>query len=252
MTAAAPLVAVAHGSRDPAAAGTAAALAGQLRAQAPGLDVRIAFLDLAAPRVGDALAALAAEGHEQAVLVPLLLGRAYHARVDIPRLVAEANTGLRRLRVALAEVLGPDEQLETAAAARLAEAGVDTRDDSLGVLLASAGSSHEPANAAVRAVAERWAARSRWAGCRAAFAAAAEPDAASGIARLRARGARRIAVASWFLAPGLLPDRINRAALAADPAARLAAPLGPHPLVARVVLDRYREALRPAELRLAG
>jgi sirohydrochlorin ferrochelatase len=59
-------------------------------------------------------------------------------------------------------------------------------------------------------------------------------------------------VASWFLAPGLLPDRVDRAALAADSGVSLAAPLGPHPLVARVVLERYRQALRPAEVRLAG
>ncbi|HEY0641717.1 MAG TPA: hypothetical protein VGD67_29160, partial [Pseudonocardiaceae bacterium] len=54
------------------------------------------------------------------------------------------------------------------------------------------------------------------------------------------RGARRIAVASWFLGPGRLTDRI--AAAAADAGAVLAEPLGADPDLAQVVLDRFDAA----------
>ncbi|MGH3761388.1 CbiX/SirB N-terminal domain-containing protein, partial [Actinophytocola sp.] len=57
-----------------------------------------------------------------------------------------------------------------------------------------------------------------------------------------ARGARRIAVASWFLAPGRLPDRVAAQARAADPSAIVADPLGPDPSLAELVLDRYAAA----------
>jgi sirohydrochlorin ferrochelatase len=234
-----PLVAVAHGSRDPRSAATVAALLEVVRAKGFGLDVRAAFLDLSAPRLGDVLAALHGAGHDEAVVVPLLLGNAFHARVDVPALVAEATARLPRLSVSVAEVLGPDRRLEAVALRRLVAAGARPDDPRLGVVLAGAGSSHPPANAAVSTVARRWAARHPWAGALAAFAAATGPDVPTAIRQLRARGARRIAVASWFLAPGRLPDRVIDAA---GSGALVADPLGADPELAELILDRYEAA----------
>src|SRR5262245_62074838 len=110
-----PLVAVAHGSRDPRSAATVTALLAEVRVRHPDLGLCAALLELSAPRVLDVLAALAAEGHREAVIVPLLLGAAYHARVDLPSLVAEAHSRLPRLSVSVADVLGPDERLSDVA-----------------------------------------------------------------------------------------------------------------------------------------
>ncbi|HEX6358213.1 sirohydrochlorin chelatase [Actinophytocola sp.] len=241
-----PLVAVAHGSRDPRSAATIAALLDVVRAQRPDLDVRAAFLELSAPRLPDVLAGLAAEGHRDAVIVPLLLGAAYHARVDLPSLVAEVHARLPRLTVTVSEVLGPDERfpsgacganiLSAVALRRLAATGVALDDPTLGVVLAGAGSSHAPANAAVAAVAASWAHRFP---TRAAFASMADPSVPEAVAALRADGASRIAVASWFIAPGRLPDKV---AALAGPDALVAEPLGPAPELAALVVDRYTEA----------
>ncbi|MBW4720888.1 sirohydrochlorin chelatase [Saccharothrix obliqua] len=231
------LVAVAHGSRDPRSAATVHALLDVVRALRPALDVRGSFLDLSAPRLGDVLRAVRGDGHRSAVVVPLLLGKAFHARVDVPGAVAEARAP--SLDVTIADVLGPDPRLESAALRRLASVGVASGDAGVGVVLAGAGSSHAPANALVTSIARRWAAGSGWAGVEAAFASTAAPDVPTAAARLRARGARRIAVASWFLAPGLLPDRV--AALAGD--AAIAPPLGADPEVAELVLHRYDAAV---------
>jgi sirohydrochlorin ferrochelatase len=242
-----PLVAVAHGSRDPRSAATVTRLLARARSIRPDVDIRGAFLDLSAPRLGDVLTALHGQGHREAVVVPLLLGHAYHARVDVPALITEATARLPRLSVAVGDVLGPDPRLEQVAFARLLATGARPDDAGLGVVLAGAGSSHPPANAAVSAVARRWAARHGWAGAVAAFAAAADPGVPAAIRSLRARGARRIAVASWFLAPGRLPDRITALARAADPAALVAGPLGAATPLAELLLDRYDEALAGAE-----
>jgi sirohydrochlorin ferrochelatase len=236
-----PLVAVAHGSRDPRSAATIAALVGVVRERAPALDVRTAFLDLSAPRLPDVLAALHGDGHRDVVVVPLLLGKAFHARVDLPSTVAEASARLPRLSVSVSGVLGPDPRLPSVALRRLRAAGARIGDPSLGVILAAAGSSHAPANLAVSTVASSWASLG-WAGVEAAFASTAQPDVPAAAAALRARGARRIAVASWFLAPGRLPDRIAAQAVAADPSAIVAEPLGPDPALADLVLDRYTAA----------
>lgn len=244
-----PLIAVAHGSRDPRSATTVTALLDVVRALNPAVDVRAAFLDLSAPRLGDVLRTVHGEGHRHAVVVPLLLGKAFHARVDVPGAVAEVQRQFPRLSVTVADVLGPDPWLESAALRRLAEAGVRPADRTTGIVLAGAGSSHAPANAAVAAIAARWAARSGWAGVEPAFASAGGPDVPTAIARLRAQGASRVAVASWFLAPGLLPDRITARTLELAPDAPIADPLGADPEVAELVLHRYTAALDQADTR---
>lgn len=229
----APLVVVAHGSRDPRSAATIRALMSSLAAE-------VSFLDLSEPLLTDVLRSLYAEGHRNAVVVPLLIGRAYHARVDLPALVREVP----RLRVSIADVLGADPVLEEVALDRLREVGADPADPSLGVVLAAVGSAQAPANAAVAELARRWHARYPML-VTPAFATA-KPDVPAAMVKLRARGARRFAVASWFLAPGLLPDRIARLARAAEPSVLLADSLAPDPRIAELVLARYHSALARA------
>lgn len=236
------LLAVAHGSRDPRSATTVRALGAAVRLAAPGVEVRVAFLDLSWPPVGDVLTGLHARGRRHVIVVPLLLGSAYHARVDLPALITTVSRRLPRLRVSVADVLGADPLLESVALDRLTAAGADLADPELGIVLAAVGSSHASANAVMCRLARRWQ-RAHACAVAPAFAGATRPDVPSAVTRLRARGARHFAVASWFLAPGLLPDRVNTLATRVTPETALAAPLGADPRVARVVLDRYRAAL---------
>jgi len=242
------LVAVAHGSRDPRSAATVAALVDEVRRQRPELDVRLSFLDLSAPRLPDVLDGVAADGHRSAVVVPLLLGHAFHARVDVPGAVTTAAARLPGLDITISPVLGGHDGLSTAALRRLGAALMAApasrsavagplHDPGLGVVLAAIGSSHAPANAAVAGVVARWTRRFGWHGGSAAFATTTTPTVTDAVAALRESGARRVAVAQWILAPGLLPDRIVRDATAAG--APVAAALGPDPDVAHAILARY-------------
>ncbi|MEU8124963.1 CbiX/SirB N-terminal domain-containing protein, partial [Spirillospora sp. NPDC049024] len=72
------------------------------------------------------------------------------------------------------------------------------------------------------------------------FVAAGGPPLDEVVAGLREGGARRVAVASYLLAPGRFHDRMR--ACGAD---AVAAPLGAHGAMARLVLRRYDEALLP-------
>ncbi|MBB4682537.1 sirohydrochlorin chelatase [Amycolatopsis jiangsuensis] len=234
-----PLVAVAHGSRDPRSAATVRALAGVVRAQAPGLEVHESFLDLSEPRVTDVLRGLHARGHRSAVVVPLLLGSAFHARVDLPALVAEVADDCPGFRIQVSDVLGADPALQAVALDRLADA---RHRKGTGVLLTAVGSSNPEANAVVAELAKRWESRLGLPVSE-AFASATQPDVPTAAARLRARGVRHLVAASWFLAPGLLPDRIAALAREADPGAFLAGPLADDPRVADVVIARYAAAV---------
>ncbi|WP_103348819.1 sirohydrochlorin chelatase [Amycolatopsis sp. CA-128772] len=234
-----PLVAVAHGSRDPRSAATVRALVDVVRAQAPGVPVHESFLDLSEPLVTDVLRSLYADGHRTAVVVPLLLGSAFHARVDLPALIDSVTASCPGFVVRTSDVLGADPALEAVALDRLAAA---PRRRGTGVLVSAVGSSNAAANAVVASLAARWEDRLGLPVTE-AFASATQPDIPAAAERLWARGARHLVVASWFLAPGLLPDRIARLAREADPDAFVAAPLADDPRVADVVVARYATAV---------
>lgn len=75
------LLAVAHGSREPAAARAYERLLDRVRARAPDLDARVAYVDHVEPSVSAALTEVAGR---PCVVVPLLLTPGAHAKGDIP------------------------------------------------------------------------------------------------------------------------------------------------------------------------
>ncbi|MGO9158698.1 sirohydrochlorin chelatase, partial [Mycobacterium sp.] len=183
----------------------------------------------------DVLAAL--PDSRRAVVAPLLLASAYHARLDIPQQIARAGAhGIRR-----AGVLGEDNRLVSVLRGRLAELGVSPLDDDLGVMVVAIGSSNAAANAHTARVASKLASGTRWAGATTAFATRGEQSVARAAGDLRRQGASRLVIAPWFLAPGLLTDGVSN--FARDNGIPMAAPLGAHRLVAETVLDRYEQAL---------
>jgi sirohydrochlorin ferrochelatase len=246
-----PLLVIAHGSRDPRHAETVRALTRRVAAARPGLRVDTAFLDFCAPAVPQAVQRLAADGVRHAVALPLLLTRAFHAKTDIPAVLRESTAGTPSLRLRTADVLGPSPLLTAALERRLYEAGLRPGDrPSTGVVLASAGSTDPEAGAVIADVAREWR-RAGWCAVRPAFASASLPRTEDAVRALRAEGVRRIAVAPYVIAPGLLPDRIARGAREAG-ADVLAPVLGAAPELAALLLHRYDEALVPVRRRNAA
>ncbi|MEU1125297.1 sirohydrochlorin chelatase [Streptomyces sp. NPDC005899] len=231
------LVAVAHGSRDPRALGTVLELLELVRELRPGLDVRLGHIELNEPLLPATLAGI---GAGDAVLVPLLLGRGHHVRHDLPRAAAEAGA----LRTRVAAPLGPHPLLVEALYARLVEAGWRDEDGASrgsAVVLAAAGSRDPDSAADARRTARMLGDRLGGVPVLPAYTSAATPTVPAALRALAARGRHRVAVASYFTAPG----RFATTAAAAAPQIA-AAPLGAHPAMARLVLHRYDQALADA------
>lgn len=245
-----PLVAVAHGSRDPRSARAVAAALDTVRAENPGLDVRLAFLDLNTPSVGQVLDALAADGHRQVAVVPLLLGSAFHARVDLPALLHEAQQRHPLLEVLCSPILGDDDLLVDAARDLITATGVSADDPSVGIAVCAVGSRRPEANRATELVVPRILAGTAWTQAAACFATTG-PSVGTTLADLTSRGAHTVVLTPWILAPGLLWDR---ACAEADSLGhvRVAQTLTRHDAVARVITERYTEAVhRRRGLRVA-
>ncbi|MCX5198089.1 sirohydrochlorin chelatase [Streptomyces sp. NBC_00249] len=227
------LVAVAHGSRDPRALHTVLALLERVRELRPRLDVRLGHVELNAPLLGDTLHELSTRARDpEAVLVPLLLGRGTHVKRDLPAAAARAAG----LRTRIAAPLGPHPLLVEALFERLLEAGWTP---GTAVVLAAAGSRDPDSAADTHHTAALLSERLGGVAVVPGYASAAAPTTADAVRALSARGHHRIAVASYFAAPG----RFASASAAASPGPA-AAPLGAHPALARLVLHRYDEALR--------
>lgn len=227
------LVLVAHGSRDPRALHTVRTLMNRIRALRPGLPLHLGHIELNEPLLPDTLAAL---GDTPAVLVPLLLGRGYHVKQDIPEMAAAASAGTRS-----AAPLGPDPLLAEALHDRLTEAGWpaaldDTTRRSTAVVLAAAGSRDPDSATDTRRTARLLAAR-LGVPVIPAYASAATPTVATALRTLAARGRHRVAVASYFTAPGRFATQC------AQQAPWIAsAPLGAHDAMARLILHRYDQS----------
>nr|WP_269204734.1 CbiX/SirB N-terminal domain-containing protein [Motilibacter deserti] len=214
------MVVAAHGTENADGLRTVHAIAARVAARVPQREVRVGFLDVVGPSVADTLAGLA----EPAVVVPLLLAPGYHVDVDLPAVAAAAPAPTR-----CTAPVGPDRRLVVAAHRRLQEAGWRRGD---AVVLGAAGSS-SPRSAAATAQAVAWMAELTGSPVVAAYASASAPTPAEAVARLRAAGACRVAVATYLLAPGFFAGRMHDAG-----ADIVSAPIGDAPEVAAVVLDR--------------
>lgn len=230
------LVLTAHGSADPRSAATARSVIDCIRRLRPNLDARVAFCEQNSPNLRDVLETVP---HGQAVVVPLLLADAYHARVDIPAMIAESGADVRQ-----AEVLGEDDRLIHVLRQRLEHAGVSRLDHRVGVLVTAVGSSRPQANARTAQVAHELTLMTRWTATT-AFATGPRPALADAAAALRERGASRLVIAPWFLANGRITDRV--ATFARAQRIPMSAPLGAHRQVAETVLDRFDQAIAARE-----
>ena len=231
------LVALAHGSRDPRSAATINALVAEVRALRPDLKIERAFLDLAKPTLDSTVDRLSRK-HDEIVVVPLLLTEAFHAKVDVPSVVAAAQARHPEVQIRATPVLGLEPRFLEVLDLRMREALKAARARELDALvLAAAGSSDPLANQSVARLARLWGTHHKLP-VTAAFASSAPPATGEAVRAFRKEGRRHIAVASLFLAPGFLPDRAAELALEAG-AVAVSEPLGAHPEIARTVLARY-------------
>lgn len=220
------LVAVAHGTRAPEGPVVLGSLLDTVRELLPGVDVRVAYVDVISPMLSDVLAEL--PDGARPVVVPMFLASGYHVRVDVPSAVASDGG-----RAVVTPALGPDPAVVAAVESRLRSASPSLPD---AVVLAAAGSSDQDAVAEV-SVATGLLSASLDRPVLAAYVTTASPSVPEAVASLRAAGHATVGVASYLLAPGLFQQRLD--SVGADV---VAPPIGVHPLVAALIADRYRAA----------
>lgn len=216
------LVLVAHGTRNPRGVEMIAELA-----EAVGREVgatRVAFVDVLGPSPSEVLRVL--DG--PAVVVPAFLASGYHVHTDVPREVADSE----HPQVIVTRALGPDPVFARVMLERLRAVGWSAGD---AIVFAAAGSSDPRALLEHRRAAAMLAEIAR-VPVRIGYVATAHPTVPDAVALSRREGHSRVFVASYLLARGLFHSRLVDAG-----SDGVADPLGLHPGIVDLVVDRFRE-----------
>ncbi|WP_377454368.1 sirohydrochlorin chelatase [Rhodococcoides fascians] len=219
------LVLVAHGTRNPRGVEMVAALADAVSKQIG--TTRVAFVDVLGPSPSEVLR----DTPESAVVVPAFLASGYHVHTDVPREITDSAHS----SVAVTRALGPDPVLARVMVDRLRDAGWRAGQS---IVLAAAGSSDPRALQEHRIAAAMLADAARTP-VKIGYVATSTPTVAQAVSGLRQAAHDRVFVASYLLARGLFHNRL--ADVGAD---GVGAPLGVHPAIVDLVVERYHEGVR--------
>lgn len=240
------LALIGHGSRKMEGNQDLPLLAGRL----PGL-VTTGFIELARPTAGEALDAAVAQGAAEVVAVPAVLLAAAHAKNDVPMAVAAARLRHPGVRFFTARPLGVHPGMVRALADRLAAVSEQLDPERTAVLLVGRGSSDPDANADLHKLARLLAERRGLLTVEVAYTGVTTPTPEAAFNAMLSRRPRAIVVLPYLLYPGVLLDRLRAqmaelAALHPRLELRVGEPVGTHPAIVEVLLERVEEAVTGA------
>ena len=238
----ADLLLVAHGSRRGEGCKEMSALGAAVAALAPERAVRLGYLELSNPPALAVLDALVTAGSDRVVVVPIMLHAAGHSKSDVPAVVLHGQARHPRIDLRYARPLGVDHALLGLARQRIEAAGA------LGLPLAllSRGTSDPEANADAYKVSRLLAELTGTRRFTTGFSGLTWPSVPDALEELRRSGATRVATFAWFLATGVLVERMHEQCAELGRASGLeivdAGHLGVDDAVARLILERAAEA----------
>ncbi|GIU84011.1 MAG: cobalamin biosynthesis protein CbiX [Acidimicrobiales bacterium] len=236
------------------------------------------FIEFASPDLDEGIDELVSRGVEEVHAVPLVLLGAGHMKNDGPAALARARLRHPGVTFCYARALGVHPDLLSLAEARVREAfsrseariqsaegcggvGAEERPEERpeacrtegevsgrAVVLVGRGSTDPDANSDLFKVARMLEEGRSLGEVHASFVSLAPPDVPSALDRAARLGATAVAVVPYFLFTGLLVERIYRQAeewALRHPEVQVVAGrhLGPDPVVARLVVDRFVESV---------
>jgi sirohydrochlorin cobaltochelatase len=241
------LVIAGHGSRDEQGAREFLSFAHGVADLLPGVDVAAGFIELSPPPVSAAVDDLVARGAKDIAVVPLMLLAAGHAKDDIPALLTRERLRHPDVRFRYSRDLGIRPELLAVVDDRLNTTFDPEERADTAVVLVGRGSSDPDANGDLFKIARLIYEGRPYPMVEPCFIGITTPLLEEGLRRCVRLGTKRIAVVPYFLFTGVLERRIRANSLRFGKErgidVRVTGYLGGDPRIARLVAERYREAI---------
>jgi sirohydrochlorin cobaltochelatase len=100
------IVLFAHGARDPEWARPFEEIRDRVRASRPEYPIALAYLEIMAPTLEEAIAALIAEGASAITVFPLFMAQGGHLKEDLPRILASIRASQPHVPISLESAIG--------------------------------------------------------------------------------------------------------------------------------------------------
>lgn len=238
----------AHGSRDDSGAREALAMALRVSALAADVEVGCGFIELSSPPISAAVAELISSGARDIVVVPAMLFAAGHTKNDIPAVIARERLRHPGVSIRYGRNFGIHPDLLALVDERVEEKTPASEAQRTAVLLVGRGSSDPDANSDLFKIARLFHEGRPYPFVESCFVGISPPFVREGLERCRRLGAERVVVVPYFLFTGLLVERVVMQCgefAAAHPQMQVAVArhLWPDDRIARLVLERYGEAI---------
>ena len=110
------IVLFAHGARDPEWAGPFAEIRDRVRASRPEYPIALAYLEMMAPTLEEAIASLIGEGASAITVFPLFMAQGGHLKQDLPRILESIRASQPHVPISLEAAIGEVPEILTAIA----------------------------------------------------------------------------------------------------------------------------------------
>ena len=100
------IVLFAHGARDPEWAGPFEEIRERVRASRPEYPIALAYLEMMAPTLEEAIASLIEEGASAITVFPLFMAQGGHLKQDLPRILESIRASQPHVPISLESAIG--------------------------------------------------------------------------------------------------------------------------------------------------
>jgi sirohydrochlorin cobaltochelatase len=100
------IVLFAHGAREPQWAEPFARIRDRVRAARPECPIELAFLEIMAPTLEEAIASVIEQGAPAVTVYPLFMAQGGHLKQDLPRILEQIRASHPRIPIALEPPIG--------------------------------------------------------------------------------------------------------------------------------------------------
>ena len=235
-----------HGSRSPQAQAEFIRLTDLVQQRLRPVKIQVAFLELCAPLISQGVRSCIESGAEKILAIPVFLNDATHVKKDLPDELNQARARYPLVPILYGRPLGMDPGVQEVLLERLWESVGPQELRSMALLLVGRGSPDPAATGELKRLGVSLRKQLRCHFMAVSFVDRASPTIPEGLEACRASGAQVIGVLPCLLFPGIVLDRVHRAAAdfkSSYPgiSLKIARYLGVHPKLADLVVKRIHE-----------